>query len=267
MRLAVCVGLSVLAGGMTLAGCATQQGSTESALKPQVSTSTSGEESPDRLRARVHTELAASYFELGNMPVALEEAKEALRSEANYGPAHNVLGLVYSTLKEDRLAEESFRRALQINQFDSDANHNYGQFLCQRKREAEGITHFLAAVRNPLYRSPDRSYTNAGVCARRRGDMAAAEGYFEMALKSRPGQPQALYNMAEIAYTRGDFASARDYLARLTKVSVPNAEVLWLGVRVERRLGDRNSEASYAAQLRRSFPDSREARALAAGEN
>jgi len=154
-----------------------------------------------------------------------------------------------------------------LNQFDSDANHNYGQFLCQRKREEEGIGYFLAAVRNPLYQFPDRSYTNAGVCARRRGDMAGAENYFLQALKTRPSQPQALYNMAEISYTRGDFASARSYLIRLAKSSPATAEVLWLGVRVERKLGDRVSEASYAAQLRKSFPDSKEARALASGEN
>ena len=256
-------GVALIVAWAALAGCVAQKGSSEAALKPS---SPTGEETADRVRARVHTELASSYFELGNIPVALEEAKEALRSEANYGPAHNVLGLVYSSLKEDRLAEESFRRALQINQFDSDANHNYGQFLCQRKREEEGIGYFLAAVKNPLYQSADRSYTNAGVCARRRGDMPAAENYFQMALKARPSQPQALYNMAEISYTRGDFTSARSYLTRLAKVSAPNAEVLWLGVRVERRLGDRNSEASYAAQLRRSFPDSKEARALASGE-
>jgi type IV pilus assembly protein PilF len=41
--------------------------------------------------------------------------------------------------------------------------------------------------------------------------------------------------------------------------------VLWLWLRVERKLGDRNAEASYAAQLRRSFPDSKEASALLAG--
>ena len=248
-----------------LAGCAAQGGSTDSALKP--STAPIGEESADRMRARVHTELASSYFELGNMSVALEEAKEAVRSDGNYGPAHNVSGLVYGALKEDRLAEESFQRALRLNQFDSDANHNYGQFLCQRGREEEGIQHFLAAVRNPLYQSPDRSYVNAGVCARRRGDMAGAEDYFQQALKRRPSQPQALYNMADISFTRGDFAAARNYLARLTKVTVPNAEVLWLGVRVERRMGDGNSEASYAMQLRKNFPDSKEARALASGEN
>jgi type IV pilus assembly protein PilF len=265
MRLRTVIGLAIAVVWVALTGCVTQRSDSGSGLKP--SNSTMGDEAPDRLRARVHTELASSYFELGNIPVALEETKEALRADANYGPAHNIMGLLYATLKEDRLAEESFRRALQLNPLDSDANHNYGQFLCQRKREDEGIGHFLAAVKNPLYQGPDRSYTNAGVCARRRGDMAAAEGYFQMALKTRPSQPQALYNMAEISYTRGDFAGARGYLARLTKVSQPNAEVLWLGVRVERRLGDRNSEASYAAQLRNSFPDSKEARALASGEN
>src|SRR4030095_10223190 len=49
-----------------VAGCASQQGP-ETALQPEVSTPR--EEAPDRLRARIHTELAAGYFELGNMSV------------------------------------------------------------------------------------------------------------------------------------------------------------------------------------------------------
>jgi len=246
------------------AGCAAPE-KTQTGLS--AATNTSGDESPDRMRARIHTELAAGYFELGNMAVAIEEVKEAQRSDANYGPAYGVAGLVYGALNEDRLAEDSFQRALRINQFDSDANHNYGQFLCQRKREEEGIRYFLAATRNSLYQNPDRSYVNAGVCARRRGDLAGAENYFQLALKTRPGQPQALYHMADLAFARGDFANAKNYLGRLSQVAAPNAEILWLGVRLERKLGDRNSEASYALQLRKNFPDSKEAKALAAGEN
>jgi len=245
------------------AGCATQQ-TAESMLKPTATTI--GEESLESMRARIHTELAAGYFDLGNISVALEEVREALRSDPNYGPAHNVAGLVYGVLKEDRLAEESFQRALRINPVDHDANHNYGQFLCQRKREDEGIRYFLAAVRNPLYQAPDRSYVNAGVCARRGGDLAGAEGYFQLALKTRPNQPQALYQMADLSYARGSYDDAKAYLNRLTRVAQPTAEVLWLGVRVERRLGDRNTEESYALQLRRNFPNSREARALFSGQ-
>jgi type IV pilus assembly protein PilF len=249
---------------LALAACATQQQTDDAALKSQ--SSTSGDESGDRTRARIHTELAASYYDLGNMPVALEEVREALRADANYGPANNVAGLIYGRLKEDRMAEESFRRALAISPTDYNAHNNYGLFLCDRKREREAIEHFLAAVRNPLYSFPDRSYVNAGVCARRSGNVKAAEGYFQDALKIRPNQPQALYQMADLAYARGDLLGARGNLNRVTQLVQANAEVLWLGLRVERQLGDRNAEASYALQLRNRFPDSPEARLLAAGK-
>ena len=256
-------GVAVVAACLVLSGCATHP-EDGSGLKP--ATPTTDDESSERARARIHTELAANYFGIGNIGVALEEVNEALRADRNFGPAHNVAGLVYAQLKEDRLAEESFQRALSINPNDSDAYHNYGMFLCQRKQEREAIRQFMMAVRNPLYATPERSYVNAGVCARRSGDAAGAAEFFLLALKVRPNQAQALYQMADLSYARGDYGEAKSYLGRLTQVAVANAETLWLGVRVERRLGDRNSEASYALQLRNRFPDSREARALLAGQ-
>jgi type IV pilus assembly protein PilF len=256
------VAAAVLALALGAAGCAVQP-ATDRAIKP--TTPTTGDEGVARERARIHTELAASYFDLGNMSVALEEVKIALAADAAYGPAYNVLGLIYARLKEDRLAEENFQRALRINALDYDANNNYGLFLCQRRREEEGIRHFMEAVRNPLYRDPDRSYVNAGICARQRGDLASAEGYFQQALRVRPTQPQALYQLAEIAFGRGNYGEARGYLNRLTQLVAPGPEVLWLGLRIERKLGDRDTAASYAQQLRNNFPESKEARALSAG--
>lgn len=244
------------------AGCAVQPPQPE--VRPE--RDTTGAESDERTRARIHTELAAGYYEFGNMSVALEEVNIALRSDPNYSPAYNVAGLVYSSLKEDRLAEQNFQQALRINPLDSDANNNYGWFLCQRKREAEALKYFADALRNPLYQNPDRTYVNAGICARQQGDLPAAEQYFQSALKMRPSQPQALYNLAELAYARGDFPLAKQHLDRLLKVTQPNAQVLWLGLRVERKLGDRSSEESYAYRLRTNFPQSREAQALLAGE-
>jgi type IV pilus assembly protein PilF len=260
MRLA---GVAVAAACLAFSGCASQP-EDEAGLK--TISPTTGQETNPQLRARIHTELAANYFEIGNVAVALEEVREALRADGSYGPAHNVAGVIYAQLKEDRLAEESFQRALSINPSDPDAHHNYGMFLCQRKQEREAIRHFMTAVRNPLYTAPERSYINAGVCARRSGDVAGATEFFLLALKVRPNQPQALYQMADLAYARGDFGQAKGYLNRLTQAATANAETLWLGVRVERRLGDRNSEASYALQLRNRFPESREARALLAGQ-
>ena len=253
---------AILVFALVVSGCAVQP--TQPEVRPD--RDTSGAEPDGRMRARIHTELAAGYFELGNMSVALEEANIALRADPNYSPTHNVAALIYSSLKEDRLAEQSFQQALRINPSDSDAYNNYGWFLCQRKREGEALKQFEAALRNPLYQYPDRTYVNAGLCARQQGDHAAAEQYFQSALKLRPTQPQALYQIADLAYARGDFALAKQYLDRLTKVAQPNAQVLWLGLRIERRLGDRTSEESYAHRLRSNFPESRETRALHAGQ-
>lgn len=247
---------------IVLAGCATQPASQE--FTPD--TVTTGTESDARMRARIHAELAAGYYELGNMSVALEEISIAQRTDPAYSPAYNVAGLIYAALKEDRLAEQNFQQALRINPLDSDAHNNYGWYLCQRGRERESIKHFMEALRNPLYRNPDRSYLNAGLCARRVGDLAGAEGHFQGALKSNPNHPQALYQLADLNFARGGDEMAKAHLNRLMQVSTPNAEALWLGVRLARRLGDRHAQESYALQLRQNFPDSKEARALLAGQ-
>jgi len=217
-----------------------------------------------RNRAQIHTELGASYYEIGQYGVALEEVNEALKADASYGPAYNVLGLVYMELREDALARENFERALRLNPTDPDANNNYGWFLCQRKHEDEAIKYFLAALKNPLYKTPEKSFVNAGVCARQRGDDVAALDYFTRALKARPDQPQALYNLADLAFRRADYDAAREYLTRFARVGAPvSAEQLWLAIRVENKLGDRDAVASYGLQLRKNFPNSKEARAFA----
>ena len=252
----------VVCGVLLIAGCAGMGGSDRSA---GYAPSAVGE-SDQATRARVHTELASGYYEIGNYGVALQEANEALKSDSSYAPAYNVLGLVYMELRDDKSAEQNFQRALRLMPQDSDTNNNFGWFLCQRKREQESIKYFLAALRNPLYATPDKSWVNAGVCSRQAGDLAAAEDYFQRALKLRPNQPQALFNLADMAYKRGNFPEAKAHLVQLERGVTPSAELLWLALRVERRLGDRNAEASYGFQLRKNFPDSREARALIAGQ-
>jgi len=261
------VAAAAIALALLFTGCvsSTSTSTSTSTTQPQTRMPTTSDEEAARNRARVHTELAAGYYELRNMAVALDEVNQALKSEPNYGPAYNVAGLIYAELKEDRLAQENFQRALRIDPLDPDANNNYGRFLCERRQESEAIKYFLTALRNPLYQAPERSYVNAGLCSRRQGQVAAAEDYFMKALQVRPTQPQALYQLSDIAYQRGNVTQAKRYLERLERLASPSAETLWLALRIERKLGDRNAEASYAQQLRRQFPDSKEARALLAG--
>jgi type IV pilus assembly protein PilF len=219
-----------------------------------------------RNRARVHTELAALYYQRGNMTVALQELRTATVADPSYAPAHSMLGLVYLDLREHQLAEQSFDRALSLSPNDADINHNYGWFLCQTKREADSIKYFLQALRNPLYSSPWRSYSAAGVCSLRNDNVKDAEEFFQRTLRMEPDEPVALLRLGEIRYRQGRMDEARTLVSRYNKVVTPSAESLWLALRIERRLGQRVAEQSYANQLRRRYPGSAEYQALQRGK-
>ena len=247
--------ISILIFVAMLAGCTTPVGKSETGEPRNAAEN----------RARIHTELGAAYFGVGQMSVAVQELKEAISADPGYGPAHSQLGLVYMTLKEDARAQQSFERALKIDPNDSSANNNYGLFLCQRKREKEAMRYFAAALKNPLYATPENAYTNAGVCSHLQGDDVKAEEWLRKALALQPDQSLALYQLADIAFKRNDLATARTLLNRHMQVSTPSADALWLGARLEQRLGNRTALASYGAQLNNRYPGAAQTKAFNEG--
>lgn len=242
-----------------LAGCSTSSGGSRTV--------------PDQSRSRgyasakVHTELAGLYYERAQMGTALGEIDLALQAERNYAPAYNVRGLIHMALREDSNAEEDFQQSLRLDENDSETHNNYGWFLCQRSREKDSIPHFMAALKNPLYETPERAYLNAGVCSRKAGNNADAEEFLLQALQLQPNLPQALVAMAELKFASGDYVAAKKYFTRYTeKNDNLTAEQLWLAVRIERKAGDRSAAASYGLQLRKRYPDARETQLLVQGE-
>ena len=242
-----------------LAGCGTPSGG--------------GMESTDRSgsransSAKVHTELAALYYERGQLGIALGEVEQALKADRDYAPAYNVRGLIHMTLREYQEADEDFRHGLSLDSADSEMHNNYGWFLCQRGREKESIPHFMSALKNPLYSTPERAYLNAGLCSRKIGNDSDADEFLQRALLLQPGLPQALFAMAELNFAKGDYTAAKRYFARYSENNDNlTAEQLWLAVRIERKVGDRNAEVSYGTQLRKRFPDANETRLFMYGE-
>lgn len=225
------------------------------------STHTTGVSSDARTRARLHTELGAMYFQDGNMAVALEEAGIAIAADPNYASAYSVRALVNTGLREFAAAEADFKRAVSLAPGDPDINNNYGWFLCQqRDRAKESIPFFMNAIKNPLYSTPDRAYTNAGACALKIGDFEAARDFLVQAMRVAPdGGLAAQLQLAKLAYTQGNLEEARNRFSEVMQASgQPSAEALWLGVRIERKQGNKAEEGSLAAQLRRMYPTSSE---------
>ena len=116
--------------------------------------------------------------------------------------------------------------------------------------------------RNPLYRTPEVAYTNAGVCARRNGRLDKSEEYLRLAVSQRSQYSEALLQMAGVSFERGNFLQARAFLQRYLGMAPASAEVLLLGYQVEKALGDAAAADDFSGRLRRQFPNSPEARIL-----
>lgn len=217
-------------------------------------------------RARVHTELAAQYYARQQYSVALQEIRDAMRADNAYAPAFMMLGLVHEALLEDKEAEESYRRAIQLAPAYSEAHNNYGLFLCRKKQYSEAMREFEEAWKNPLYSTPEKALANAGQCALRKGDVELAANYSRRALARAPNQMQALLTLAEIQYRQGDYSMARLTIAKVSNPRLLDAHGLWLALKVEREMASREAEAEYGKQLRSRFPESQETGWLLSGQ-
>jgi type IV pilus assembly protein PilF len=224
------------------------------------------EEVDAKKRARARMDLASAYFSRGEARTALEQVKISLAADPNYGDAYNLQGLIYANLGEQALAEDSFRRALQLNPRDADAMHNYGWYLCQLRRYPEATTMFEQALALPQYRGVTRTLLAQGVCQAYAGQLAEAEATLSRAYQLDPANPFAATNLSEVLYRRGEYERARFYIRRVNSQSeIANAQTLWLAARIEAKLGNRQATSEFGAQLRKRFPDSREAALFARG--
>jgi type IV pilus assembly protein PilF len=216
-------------------------------------------------RARAHSDLGAAYYQQNKLEIALDEFNHAIHIDPKYGQAYNGLGLVYAALGEDAKADANFKKAIEVQPGNSESHNNYGSFLCARKRYDESIGHFLAAVKNPLYSTPNLAYANAGICSARKNDLKNAEIYLNKALQIEPLTHSAAQALADIQFRRGDASTAQKTLQNAL-IASPSPETLWLGIKIARVLGDKNSEASYALQLRQQYPNSEQTRMLLSGK-
>jgi len=253
--------LYIAGGALVLAACET---TTEINGKPAVSQPTLAvpTEAELRKRAEIRLQLAATYYQKGQLNVALEETQRALQLDPSYVDAYGLMGLINMDLGKAAEAEANFQRALQLDSENAEIINNYGWFLCQTGRERQAIDYFRRAAASKTYRTPAMPMQNAGLCMLRLRDTKAAEDFFKRAFELDASSPVAKFQLARLYLASKQLDKARFYYGLLPRGQDANAEVLWLGLRLARAEGDVRTEQQLAADLRRRFPDSREAAAL-----
>lgn len=212
--------------------------------------------------ARTHTELAQRYMRQGRLKAALKKLQIAVKFDHDYAPAHTLLAVLYERIGELDKAGAQYRRALDLEPKDGSANNNYGAFLCKKGEHKKSLAYFHKALADPFYQTPDRAWSNAGICAMKIPDDAMAIADFRKALKINPKNADALYRLAAIFYKKNDAFRASAFLQRFDALQHPSPQSLALGYRIATRLGDAEGARTYLEKLQSKFPDSEQAQSL-----
>jgi type IV pilus assembly protein PilF len=256
---------AVAAFAALVAGCESASKTPPTPPVPQVPKPPPLQEAPPAYRAQLHAEIAAGFYERGQMQVAMQELEEAMKLDATNAKIYNVYGLVYAVLGEDGKAEQNFKQAVSLAPNDSEIRQNWGWYLCTHGKPRESIPEFEMAIKNPLYKSPDVALTNAGKCSIEFGDNRAGEAYLKRALTINPANISTVYNLALLMYRESRIEEARALMKRIMTAPNPAPDALYLGMCIERKASDRVTEASYVQQLKTRYPDSAEAKAIPPG--
>jgi type IV pilus assembly protein PilF len=218
-------------------------------------------------RANVRLQLASAYFSDGQLTTALDEVKQAILADPKMSEAFNLRGLIYAGLGDEALAEESFKRALQLSPNDGAVMHNYGWFLCIQKRYGEAGAQFQQALAQPQYRDVTRTLLAQGVCEARVGQLPEAERTLQRAFALDSANVAVTLNLSEVLFQRGEYERARFYIRRVNaSPQQSTAQTLWLAARIEYRGGNVKNANEIGQQLLSRYPKSPEASAFQQGK-
>lgn len=217
---------------------------------------------PDTASA-VNTQLGIEYLKQGDLNLAKEKLERAEKENPRDPNVHMALAMLNDRLREPAKADAEFRAALRLSPKNPDITNNYAVFLCQSKRYDEGVKRFHESANNPLYRTPEAAWTNAGVCLREAKRLDDARLDFSRALQIRPNFAEAAYQLSDLEFTQGNKKEAGDRVDQFLNYFNATPELLLLRVRVARSMNDRLATERFARRLRSDFPESEQSRQLA----
>lgn len=206
--------------------------------------------------ASYNLQLGIDYFQQGNLSLAKEKLDRSLEQNPHNAQIYVISGLLYDRLNEQSKAESYFRKAVSLEPKNGEVLNTYAVYLCRKKEYAKGEQYAVTAATNPLYKTPEAAWFNAGNCALDDKRPAKAEEYYRTALAVRPNFDAALLQMAELEYNAGNYFPSRAFLERFLQASRPTAASLWLAVKLERAAGNISMAGEYAKRLQQEFPTS-----------
>jgi len=209
--------------------------------------------------SNVNADLGIRYLQAGRLQLANEKLQKALQQSPNSPIANHYFAILQQRLGNNIKAEKHFQKAVNLKPKDPEIRNNYGSFLCDNGQAQAAIQQFSSAINDPLYRTPEFAYTNAGICLRKTGDDTKAEEYFRNALRKKNAFPSALLEMASLYSDRQEYPRAQAFMSRYESVGKSTPKALELCSIINLKMNDIAKSESCKSALLRIFPESAEA--------
>lgn len=234
---------------LTLTACVTTEESVFSAKKS----------ASKALNLRI--QIAISYLQEGNIQRAKMNIKEAQDLNGHYPKVYDVYGLIYEASGEYKLAEQKFRKMLDLDKNYSAGRNNYAVFLFNQKRYEEAIEQLQIVVEDVHYEKRPNAYGNLGLAAIELGKFKLAQEALSRAITMSRGNINTRYfiDLALLEYKHGDYVGAAKHLKQYRdRVKKSSPAALLLGIDIAEQFNDADAVASYALALRNLYPRSAE---------
>ena len=187
---------------------------------------------PDDHESR--TGLAVRYMEVGQVGLAEQELREAIRQAPGYPDAHYNLGSVLQAQGSVRQAISAYRRAIALDPMYSEAHNNLGALLDTTGDRANAMAHYRLAVQFGPREAAAHYNLGIALMARRQPDEPVTEAVeaFRQAVALDPDYPEARASLGAALLVEGDPAGAIAQYERAVELApgAPRAlvELAWL---------------------------------------
>lgn len=209
--------------------------------------------------AEYNASLGAEYIRKNRLVLANEKLSKALAQSPNSENANHYYALLQEKLNNNATALKHFKKAIKVSKRNPDLHNNYGSFLCNMGQYRQAISEFAQAVKDPLYKTPEFAYTNAGVCIEKSNSKESPEAYYRKALEINPKFASALFQMAKLKWKQQETSKAQAFLFRYNETAQQTPESLLLCKQINEKLGDQIQAEHCVSQLLTHFPSSKEA--------
>ena len=142
-------------------------------------------------------ERGITELERGNVPEAISALKMAASDNPNDPRIYNNLGIAYELMKDYKNARSAFRKALELNPYNSAILNNLAELSRNEGKQSDAIELYASAIASdPMFVEP---YLNVARLFLDLSEFKLAEPYVRKTIEIEPDNPEAHFMLGIIS--------------------------------------------------------------------